>query len=259
MRSPFPGMDPYLEAGHLWHTVHTHLVVEICKDLQPQIVPRYVASSEERVLLGFHEGGVEPDVGVRDPSRQPAGNTAVAVRPSTEQVTPPEIISIPELSSPERFVTIRDAISHEIVTAIEILSPWNKSGGYEDYRWKQREYLHSRTNLIEIDLLRGGRHTVAVPADRCRPSAYRVTLHRAGSQDFGLISLDLRDPLPNIPVPLRRDDPEVVLQLAAVFDRVFEGGGYLYKVDYSEDPEPRLSPAEAAWADALLREHGLRG
>lgn len=258
MASPFPGMDPYLEAGHLWHTVHTHLVVHICEDLQPQVLPHYVASSEERVLVGPLEEGLEPDVGIREPARRAGGGMATAVRTSDEEIAVPTRVFIPELSTPERFVTIRDTRSHEIITAIEILSPWNKGGGYEDYRAKQREYLHSRANLVEIDLLRAGRHTVAVPLERTTPADYRICIHRAGSPEFEVIPLRLRDPLPNFYVPLRRNDADVVLHLGRIFQRVFEGGGYLFKAEYGEPPDPPLSPEDAQWADTLLREHGLR-
>jgi hypothetical protein len=30
MRSPFPGMDPYLEAAELWEDVHANLATELC-------------------------------------------------------------------------------------------------------------------------------------------------------------------------------------------------------------------------------------
>jgi hypothetical protein len=33
MRSPFPGMDPYLENPQLWLEVHSRLIVEIADDL----------------------------------------------------------------------------------------------------------------------------------------------------------------------------------------------------------------------------------
>jgi hypothetical protein len=48
MPSPFPGMDPYLE-GSLWMSVHTTLAVEIARQLNRQLLPRYIALSTRRI------------------------------------------------------------------------------------------------------------------------------------------------------------------------------------------------------------------
>ena len=39
----FPGMDPNLEAPHLWPDVHARLAFAICDQLQPLLSPRYTA------------------------------------------------------------------------------------------------------------------------------------------------------------------------------------------------------------------------
>jgi hypothetical protein len=49
-----------------------------------------------------------------------------------------------------------------------------------------------------------------------------------------------------------------VLDLAAAFTRAYDAGAYDLLVDYTQEPEPPLSRAAAAWAEALLREKGLR-
>jgi hypothetical protein len=53
-----------------------------------------------------------------------------------------------------------------LVTAIEVLSPTNKAQGEHGrdlYIRKQQEILGGKVHLVEIDLLRGGQHTTAVP------------------------------------------------------------------------------------------------
>jgi hypothetical protein len=254
MPSPFPGMDPYLETGQLWRTLHAHLVVEICKDLQPQLLPKYVASTEERVVLGPLAEESVPDVTVRDHSRRERA-AATAPRPAAAGAAVLERIEVPDLTVPHRYVTIRDTEGFAVVTVIEVLSPWNKTGdGFEDYRAKQREALLSEASLVEIDLFRRGKHTVAVPESRTGPSDYRICIHRAGRQQFGLIRFGVRDPLPDVPVPLRHDDEDAVLHLGAVFDRGYDGGAYGYKARYERDPDPPLAGEDAAWARALLRQ-----
>ena len=49
MPSPFPGMDPFLEAH--WGDVHTSLAVAIRNDLQHRLPDSLVARVEESVLL----------------------------------------------------------------------------------------------------------------------------------------------------------------------------------------------------------------
>src|ERR1700682_6760887 len=67
MKSPFPGMDPYLETHWLWHDVHLALIQEIRVALAPQVAPRYYVAVKERtyinVLTPNHLVG-EPDVAI---------------------------------------------------------------------------------------------------------------------------------------------------------------------------------------------------
>src|SRR5271170_1768404 len=51
VKSPFPGMDPYLEHPVLWEGFHARLINAIAEHLQPKLDPRYVASIEERVFI----------------------------------------------------------------------------------------------------------------------------------------------------------------------------------------------------------------
>src|SRR5689334_3976947 len=56
----------------------------------------------------------------------------------------------------EAFLHIRDNRTHEVVTAIEVLSPTNKTVGQgrAEYERKRHQVLRSLTNLVEIDLIR---------------------------------------------------------------------------------------------------------
>src|ERR1700752_425913 len=49
MPSPFPGMDPYLEAH--WRDVHARLIIYACDALQAVLPSSLRARVEERVLL----------------------------------------------------------------------------------------------------------------------------------------------------------------------------------------------------------------
>ena len=55
MPSPFPGMDPYLEAPGLWPDVHNSLIASIRDELSPRLFPRYYVALEERYLADSQE------------------------------------------------------------------------------------------------------------------------------------------------------------------------------------------------------------
>jgi hypothetical protein len=59
-------------------------------------------------------------------------------------------------------------------------------------------------------------------------------------------------------VPLAGDDPDVVLDLQTVFDRCYDESAYALAVEYHGEPPVPLTRANADWAEALLRERGLR-
>ena len=51
MSSPFPGMDPYLEAPEIWRGFHHSLADEIKAQLNTVLSPRYYADVEVRTVL----------------------------------------------------------------------------------------------------------------------------------------------------------------------------------------------------------------
>jgi hypothetical protein len=73
-----------------------------------------------------------------------------------------------------------------------------------------------------------------------------------------LIRFNVRDPLLRVGIPLRPPDTDVVLDLPAVFQRVYDTGAYHRLAHYAGPAAPPLANADAAWADDLLRERGYR-
>ena len=63
----------------------------------------------------------------------------------------------------------------------------------------------------------------------------------------------MRETLPAIPVPLLGSDADAQLDLQAILHRLYDGGGYA-KFIYDSDPEPPLSPEDAASARSLIPE-----
>lgn len=276
MPSPFPGMDPYLEAPDIWPDLHDALAGEIRGELNQSLPAPYYARVEMRKELGIvEEPGdrqrIIPDIAVVSrPIPLPlteGGRLAVATR-SRREISRPLRIKV--LFEPIRhhFVEIRDpSRGHKLITLIEILSPSNKRSGpdREAYEAKQREVLESEASLIELDLLRGGRRVLPDLGLRARIDqldprpAYVVLTNRAwrrgGGVDYDVYPIGLHDPLPCIAVPLKEGEEEIPLDLQYVFDRAYDTGPYRRgAVDYAGPvPAPALDEPDAAWAAELTR------
>lgn len=248
-------MDPYLE-GSEWRSVHTHLSVEIARYLAPKLRPKYLVRTEKNYILTSPEPGEQgvpvgrrsPDVSVvssTSTSRSPVAATATLEPPLHLAVVMPEEV-------PQVTVEIHDVAERSLVTAIEILSMTNKRGeGREEYLVKRRHLLRSKAHLIEIDLLRQGER---VPmADRLPEAPYFVILSRADRRPMADVwPISLQERLPEIPVPLLPEDPEVTLDLQQVLNSMYDAFGYDLDIDYTRPPEVALSPEDAAWAQQLL-------
>jgi hypothetical protein len=277
MSSPFPGMDPYLEAPHIWPDLHDALAAEIRNDLNQTLPTPYYARLEMRPELGIIEDRavrqrIVPDITVvrhPRPAHEPdAGGLAVLTQ-SRREVSKFIEYEVVTDAIRHHFVEIRDsAQAHKLITLLEIVSPSNKRAGpdREAYEAKQREVLKSDANLIELDLLRGGRRILPEPTLNALiqeiepPPAYVVLVNRAWRRDRGaaayqVFPVSLREWLPCISVPLKEDETEVLLDLQVVFNRAYDGGPYRRgAVDYAGTPSnPLLTPEDAAWAAELTR------
>jgi len=261
-------MDPWLQSH--WRDVHTAVMIYARDAIQSQLPGDLFARVEESVNIDDDddEGGGErrtaaPDVKIVE---TPLGEFwTIAETASATAVAEP--LLVPSYSSiPERHIEILDASSgNRVVTAIEWLSPTNKDpySGREKYRRKQRAYLHSQANLVEIDLLRGGVHTVAIPFDLIperRRSTYGVCVYRSVRPEYyEYYPISLREPLPTIRIPLRPRDGDITLNLQQLIDECYVKGRYRATIDYRAPAFPPLEADEAEWASECLKSAGVPG
>ena len=261
MGSPFPGMDPYLEAPDIWPGVHALLISYAVEQLQPQLRPRgYFVDANERIWLEESSRSVYPDVAV---VKRPVQAADVASHASGVLIADePVHVHAMETEIHEGFLEIFDQQSHQLISSIEFLSPANKTGkGREVFQRKQRELQNGGVNLVEIDLLRGGEHVLAVPqplVESLRPWNYLVVLSRIQGHDFEVYPIGLRGRLPRIRIPLKSTDADGVLDLQALLDRAYNTGPYPDRLNYRSEPTPVLTEIEMQWAGELLRRHELR-
>ena len=247
-------MDPYLEAPTIWPDVHTTLMSIFREQLTPLLAPNYLAELETQVVVDRTDEEpqiVLPDVSVTTPDVTAGAPAAVAV-------TVPVQVRVP-LDVPTRIVSIyiRQREKARLVAVIELLSPVNKrrGKGRDEYLDKRRTLLTSPVHLVELDLLRG---FPRMPFDDPLPPAhYLVMICKAGERPKSSVwPISVRQLLPTIPIPLVAPDPPVPLDIGQALRTAYERARYDLRVDYSRPPFPPLSPADTAWAEALLRASG---
>lgn len=260
-------MDPYLENPIIWSGVHHRLITYISDALNAVLGPRYVANIGERLYIVSPERSLIPDIYLKKRrSSRRTRKTQTNETASTAVIDPPIVLTVGGMEIREGFIEIMQLGERgRVITAIEVLSPSNKSPGHKGqqlYRAKQQRILKSRTHLLEIDLHRRGEHTIAVPRECLLGEAvwdYLVCLHRGQEGDqFEVWPIMLRDRLPRISVPLADGDPDVGLDLQSILNRCYDAGRYEDELDYRRDPKVPLSKADAEWARGLLRKRGLR-
>jgi hypothetical protein len=152
-------MDPYLERRAHWHAVRTRLLVAIADALGPQVWPHHRVDIELRTYIALLTSeslaGIPDALVMSSPHevRHPiVPAPAIGIAPQVVEVPMPEEIH-------ERYLVVYEVTTQDVVTVLEILSLANKltHEGREAYEAKRTGVLGSKTNLVEIDLLRTGR------------------------------------------------------------------------------------------------------
>lgn len=256
MTSPFPGMDPFLEHPAFWMDFHSRFINCWCEAVAAKLPPRYEASLGERVYLVEHDPEARklgyPDVGVSQSEiRVPAARSARGAGVATlEPITIP--LSIPE-GPRETYIEILYQPDRSLVTALELLSPTNKEGdGRGAYLEKRRALLYQKVHLGELDLLSGGRR---LPLDKPLPPAdcYYLLSRADHRPDCQVYFWSLRQPLPRLPVPLHDPDPDILIDLEAVFTTAYERGRFQKRLNYQGPLPAHLRAADKTWAQSVPR------
>lgn len=248
MAPSFPGMNPYLENPSLWSEVHSWLIVELARSLNPSLVPKYRAAVEKRVYLDALLVGI-PDASVfqQTPESEPSSVVTTGVLSKPIRVTVPLTEEITE-----RYLEIREVKTGRVVTVVEVLSPKNKrvGEGRDKYLTKRQKVLNSGTHLVEIDLLRTGNFMPMAEAIR---SDYRILVSRANLRpEAELYPFNVRESIPQFLLPLQPSDQEPVVNLSEVLGQVYQEAALDLAIDYSVQPVPPLSESDFQWVQSLM-------
>ena len=195
-----------------------------------------------------------PDVWIQKTGEE-TGSRSLAEADSDTAV----IVKVEDLEIHESRVEILDSYNEmRLVALIEVVSPTNKAGGpgRVSYKAKQKETLARDCHLVEIDLLRNGRHVVAIPHWRVKPfepfDSLCCVCRWPSRNRFELYPRTLRQRLPRVRIPLADDDPDATLDVQAAVEEVYAEGRYARRVRYDEPCRPRLSPVDQVWADERI-------
>ena len=249
-------MDPYLESATYWGGVHAKLIGALNNALNKSLPEGYFAEIDEHVWLQAEELDDRRLLGKPDAfvtylngagsNGNGAGGVAVA-EPTVRAVLPKA------RRKTQKFLKIVAPDHATVVTVVEIMSPSNKTSDRTKYLAKRDEYFASRTNLVEIDLLRDGER---MPMGK--PSApggdYYLFVARARQYpEVGVWQFTVRSSIPPIPIPLKPEDGDVPIELQRLCTEIYDLNRYSMRIDYSVPPVPPLRPTDAEWAAELLK------
>lgn len=252
--SPFPGIDPFIEARGLWEDFHDNLILEIKRQLSADLPPGYVARGGSRSYVELvdpvaeesERRGLIPDVAIQKKSRPiPIATTAPSGGVALSE--PVMVTALAEVEFREIFIEVwKLAPEHKLVTCIEVLSPTNKrpgTVGWNEYSQKRSVFLSGYANFVELDLLRKGkRHAVQEPL----PDSpyYLLVMRKEDAPRCAVWPAFSTKPLEPIPIPLLSSDPDVVLSLQPLIDNIFVTMRYHEDMNYSQGVRLALSEEE---------------
>jgi hypothetical protein len=257
MQSPFPGIDPYIEAQGYWPDFHVRFTTHLCETLADSLPDNYEARIDERVNLvelpAEKLKRIKPDLAVSHVGRPSGVAVAPAGVATLEPVTIPLVI---EEESRETYIEILQRPDRTLVTVIELLSPANKEDpGRSLYLAKRNSLLCQPIHVVELDLLLCGQR---LPLSKDYPSGHYFALVARGNRrpDCQVYAWTVRQPLPPIPIPLMPPDSDVWIELGAVFATTYERGRYARSLDYAGPVPNRFNPNDENWLRETLQRAG---
>ena len=243
-------MDPYLEHPTLWQDVHDRLIAAIADAMVPAVAPDYYVALQRYAYLLSPGQTVyigRPDVAIGRSTLPTAGRIQpMPIWPGVLEVDRPMKEELDE-----NYLEVREVKTGRLITVIEILLSKQPGEFRQEYLEKRQNILRTRTNFVEIDLLRNGQ-----PMPTLGPevqSDYRILItpywRRPRAQ---LYTFNLRQPIPDFPLPLLPHDEQPLVHLNQILHDLYTRARFDLRLDYTVPPVPSLAPDDAAWAAQLL-------
>src|SRR6266436_5073435 len=217
-----------IESWHLWGYFHKDWLLEIRRALRAQIPPTYsVFVESETILLSpdWQElpSRSMPELAVARPVAEIANN------PSQSSTTTAAVIELDEAYEIEsRYsLVVRRSPDHQIVAALEILSPSNKGIGSrldrEKYLHKRDSYTEAGISFLEVDALTSGERLL--PDSLHRLASFErnawTSFHHSGVRRLRGYGWNSTDALPVIPWQIE-GDLRLIVNLDTTIAAAFE-------------------------------------
>ncbi len=228
MPSPFPGMDPFLEADKLWPVFHHHFVASLFQILLPNLIDRYRARVGQRC---YH----------------------------TEM---PLFTSVIREEHSEEFIEVRQRSDNRLVTLVDVVSPTNKvkTEGRVAYLERRRDARMQNASIVEIDLVMQGEPMLDYSRDGLPDWDYAITVTRCAQPErYEIYTSTLQKRLPRFKLPLAADDRDTVVDLQAAFARCYDQSGLGSQIDYQKTPVCIKEEEDRRWLNDLLVQMKIRG
>lgn len=237
MPSPFPGMDPFIEAWE-WNDFQITFNVYMSERLNSAFRASgslYVSRIRLRTYVDLIPAAEEFRNTTSDVWRKMSENDQ-------------RLLSC---EARERSLEILEVQSKRVITVIETLSPGNKrrnGPGAKEYLNHRQEVLSSDAHLVELDLLRRGAHPVENSGSPEPVGDYRAVISRANRRPrLAVYAWPLMHPLPTIPIPLSGPDEHVELDLQRTFTTVYDRAAYALSLNYTAELDPPLRDEIKSW------------
>jgi hypothetical protein len=243
MKSPFPGMDPYIE-GCCWGDFHAEFISSWRSAIMDQLPDGFDAE------IGQYVSVITPGERSRRDGLVVQSNGASVPRPGAGGVAVLEPVEL-AFEYLERlhwpFIEVKRLEDETVIAVLELLSPANKSGEDRiEYLRKRESVFRSNAHLIELDLLLGG---MRLPMhDDLPPGDFYAFVSRTDRRRVcDVYAWRLQRRLPVIPVPLIPPYPDVQIDLSDVFAATFERGRYQRRLRYEKPPVAPIRRELADW------------
>ncbi len=106
---------------------------------------------------------------------------------------------------------------------------------------------------MEIDLLRQGKPMAM--NNQAFQTHYRIVVSRYQNRpQADLYAFNIPQQIPSFPLPIQPDYREPTVNLQQLLHKLYDQGNYDLAIDYSQDPPPPLSTADASWVKEVLIE-----
>lgn len=263
MPSPFPGVDPFVEAQELWEHFVLCFLDEAHKQIAAALPEEYMVRFEgQRTLRGVYSDEMaqefQPDLFEARQNQDLGRESATATLATfADPVTIPMDIEVEEVR--EQWLEIRRLPDRTLVAVVELLSPSNKRGaGRAEYLDKRTALIRQQVHVVEVDLLlAGSRLPLRPPLPMGDYYAFVSRFDRRPNCD--VYAWSIRQTPPRIPIPLTAPDPDAPLDLAVAIAESYRRSYYDRTLDYKTALELPLRPVDKSWAEAVGQGASMTG